>query len=166
MSRSSRKRRRRRARASERPAAQPAPERRAAERRPIDETPPLAPWGSFPLVELVVLAGLVMLVGGLVVGGTQGGVAVTSGIVLCSLGGLELSIREHVSGYRSHTLLLAGVPAVIVLAVLFYFGPDGLAAPLRVAIAAAAFALAAAALAALFRRRSGGLSFRIRGFRG
>jgi len=53
-----------------------------------------------------------------------------------------------------------------VLAALFYFGPAGLAAPLRVAIGAAVFALAAAALAALFRRRSGGLSFRIRGFRG
>ena len=31
-----------------------------------------------------------------------------TGLALGSLAGLELSIREHFAGYRSHTLLLAG----------------------------------------------------------
>ena len=49
--------------------------------------------------------------------------------MLCSLAGLELAIREHFAGYRSHTLVLAAVPAVAVLAVLFYLAPEGLAPP-------------------------------------
>src|SRR5256714_15132488 len=76
----------------------------------IDERPP-APWGKFPLVELVVLAALILLPLSFVVGGARGRVMLTGALVLGSLAGLELSIREHFAGYRSHTALLAGAPA-------------------------------------------------------
>jgi hypothetical protein len=113
-----------------------------------------------------VLIGLVMLVlGFFVVGGTRGGVLIGTGLLLGSIGGLELSIREHFAGYRSHTAVLAGVPAVAVLALLFYLGPDSLPAPARAAIGIAVFAATAAGLVALFRRRSGGASFKLAGFR-
>ena len=81
------------------------------------EAPP-APWGSFPLMQLAVLAGLIFIVLGAITGNlTQLGV----GLALGSLGGLELSIREHFAGYRSHTTLLAGVVFVLGTGITFFF---------------------------------------------
>src|SRR5205085_8280981 len=70
-----------------------SPRRRAPRSRSIDERPP-APWGKFPLVELVVLLAIVLFVLGLVVGGARGLVMLGAAFVLGSLAGLELSIRE------------------------------------------------------------------------
>ena len=67
------------------------------------------------------LAGIVMLIlGFFVVGGSRGPILIAAGLALGSIGGLELSIREHFAGYKSHTAILAGVPALIVLGLLFY----------------------------------------------
>jgi hypothetical protein len=50
---------------------------------------------------------------GLIVGWIRhGGAALIVGVVVCTLGVLEVTSREHFSGYRSHTTLLAAVPAV------------------------------------------------------
>lgn len=165
-----RKRRRRRARSG----AAPAPRGEAASRpasaagtpppgrrRAAAEEPPPAPWGSFPLIELCVLAGIVMLVLGIfVVGGDRGPILIAAGLALGSIGGLELSIREHLAGYRSHTVVLAGVPALIVLGLLFYLAPEGLPVLARAAIGLAVFAAAAALLVRLFSSRSGGARYR------
>jgi hypothetical protein len=138
---------------------------RRAERNADDDRPP-APWGSFPLVEIAVLVGIVMLIlGFFVVGGDRGPVFVATGLALASIGGLEVAIREHFAGFRSHTLILAGVPAALVLALLFYAGPATLPSIARAAIAAAVFAAAAALLIRVFRNRSGGRSFRFSGFK-
>ncbi len=112
------------------PPPRPAAERRGRRRRARgdrpDERPP-APWGSFPLVELVVLIALVLLVlGFFFVQGERGALMIGVGVALGSLAGLELSIREHFAGYRSHTTLLSGVVAALVLAGLVYLGPAGL----------------------------------------
>ena len=127
--------------------------------------PPPAPWGSFPLVELVILIGIVMLVLGFIVGGGRGTVMIATGFALASLGGLELSVREHFSGYRSHTTLLAGLLAVVTLAVMFFAAPSLLSRARSVARARGVRA-AAWGLTVAFRRASGGLAFRLRGFRG
>jgi len=162
-----RKRRRRRARAGATGA--PTPEAEAAprpappprRRGAAAEEPPPAPWGSFPLIELSVLAGIVMLIlGFFVVGGDRGPILIAAGLALGSIGGLELSIREHLAGYRSHTVVLAGVPALIVLGLLFYLAPEGLPAIARAAIGLAVFAVAAALLVRLFSSRSGGARYR------
>jgi len=160
-----RKRRPRRAPAKApgaRPPAQP-PKRRSGpppRRRPaLDERPP-APWGSFPLVELVILVGLVMLIAGFIVQGSRGVLMIGTGAVLCSLAGLELAIREHFAGYRSHSFLLAGAVGVAALAMLSYFA-SGLSPMLRLAGAGAAFAVVAWILVRAFRRRSG-LAFKLR----
>lgn len=130
-------------------------------RRGADDPPP-APWGSFPLVEIAVLVGLVMLVIGFFFSeGQQGAVLIGIGLILGSLGGLELAIREHWAGYRSHTMILAGVPAAIVLGVLFYEGPEGLSSIARAAIGAGVFAVAALLLTRVFRDRSGGHTFKL-----
>src|SRR5215218_4416067 len=92
-----------------------APERgaRSNRRAPRGERPP-APWGSFPLVEICVLLAIVFLIAGFVIGGTRGGTMVFAGLALGSLAGLELAIREHFAGFRSHTTLLAGAVTVFV----------------------------------------------------
>jgi hypothetical protein len=137
-------------------AAPPA----SGRRRGPDERPP-APWGSFPLVEVAVLVGLVMLIVGFV---RNDPVTVVVGILLGALAGLELSAREHFAGYRSHTTLLAGTALVLTVGVLYYAAGLPLAAAL--VAGAAAFAAAFLALRRAFRRASGGLSYRIGGLGG
>ncbi len=166
MSQGSRKRKRRRPRPAPAVSAEPAggeqrPPPRPARRRPGPDDPPAAPWAPFPLVELTVLLALVILVIGFVLGGTQGGVMIGTALLLGSLAGLELSAREHFSGYRSHTTLLAGAAAIGVLAALVFLA-DGVHPAVRIAVAAVVFAGSAWLLGAAFRRRSGGLRFKVR----
>jgi hypothetical protein len=124
------------------------------------EQPPPAPWGSFPLIELSVLVGLIMLVAGFFfVEGQRGVILIGFGLLLGSIGGLELSIREHFAGYKSHTVILAGLPALIVLGVLFY-AVDSLPPIARAAIGLAVFAVAALLLSRAFAARSGGARYR------
>ncbi len=126
----------------------------------IDERPP-APWGSFPLAELVVLAGIVALATGLI---GQIPTAIGVGVVLAGLGGLEVSAREHFAGYRSHTTLLAGTLFVLVVGGLHYLA--NLILAICLGVGAVAFLLAFLALRRAFQRASGGLSFRAGGLRG
>jgi hypothetical protein len=132
-----------------------------ARRRPGDGPPP-PPWGSFPLSELVILVALVLLVAGFFVPPPRGGVMIGVGLGLGSLAGLELAVREHFSGYRSHTLLLGGAAGVAVVAILFALGPDSLPLAAAVGIGAVVFAAAGYGFALAFRRRSGGELFRFR----
>jgi uncharacterized integral membrane protein len=124
--------------------------------RKADEGPP-APWGRFPLAELIVLAGIVALIAGVA---TQSPTAIGVGVVLGALGGLEVSVREHFAGYRSHTTLLAGAVFVLTVGVLFYLA--GLILAICLGIGAAAFAVAFLGLRRAFRKVSGGLSFKVR----
>jgi ABC-type proline/glycine betaine transport system permease subunit len=41
-----------------------------------------------------------------------GGPALVVGIIVCALGVVEVTSREHFSGYRSHAALLAAIPAI------------------------------------------------------
>jgi hypothetical protein len=137
-------------------AAAPAPAPRPARRRAqiADERPP-APWGSFPLVELTVLVALVLLGIGFFGGNA---VALGVGLILGSAAGLELSVREHFAGFRSHTLLLASTAFVAVVAGLLYLAD--LLVPVALGVGAVVFAGSFLALRAAFRRASGGLSFK------
>ena len=131
----------------------PRPARRASR---LEGVPP-APWGSFPLSELCVLLGVALVVIGLVTRGHRGPVALAAGLSLASLAGLEVAIREHFAGFRSHTLVLSAAPAVATVAILFFTGiPRGI----ELAIAVAVFLLAFRGLREVFRRRSGGAAFR------
>jgi hypothetical protein len=125
-----------------------------------DQRPP-APWGNAPLAELVILAGIVSLAIG-VIGGNPTAIGV--GVALAGLGGLEVAIREHFAGYRSHTTLLAGAAFVLVTGLVFYVGNQILAVALGVG--AFAFALTFYLARRAFQRASGGLSYRIGGMRG
>jgi hypothetical protein len=82
---------------------------------------PRAPWHPFPLVELCVLAGIVLLVLGLIdFDSRQGRTMLVVGLALGSLGGLDTAAREHFAGFKPHTTVLAGVPAVALAAVLYF----------------------------------------------
>ena len=63
-----------------------------------------------------------LIVVGFVVGiGSDGGrLALLCGLVLASLGGLDTALREHFAGFRSHSSVLAGLPAVLVAGGLFF----------------------------------------------
>ena len=138
------------------PAAAPGPRPRTRGRPRLDEAPP-APWGSFPIVELCVLLALILGIAGIVIWGRQGQVMLGCATALGSLAGLEVSIREHWAGYRSHTTVLAGSVGVAVLAIGFFTR-----APQAVFLVAGATAFASAfwLFRNVFRRRTGGLGFR------
>jgi hypothetical protein len=135
------------------------PSSRAGRRSGRDRPP--APWGSFPLVELVVLLAIVILVAGFFVQGNRGVVMIAAGITLGSLAGLELSIREHFAGYRSHSSVLAGVVAVLAMGAGFFLLPGGwqptVLGPL---VGAAVFGVMFYLFREAFKRRSGGLGWR------
>ncbi len=133
---------------------------RAARRRAGADARPQALWGDFPLSEIVVFIGILLLIAGFFVAPPQGFVMIAVGLGLGSLAGLELSVREHFAGYRSHTLLLSAAIAVPVFGVLFLASDT--ATPICIAVAVAVFGFAAWSFTQAFRRRSGGAPFRFR----
>jgi hypothetical protein len=137
------------------PSSPPATPRPA----PLSDERPKAPWHPFPLVELCVLVGIVLIVIGLIVGfdSDRGQLALVCGVLLASLGGLDTAVREHFNGYKSHSSVLAGLPGVIAAAALFFARAPWIAVA---AGAALVFGLAFWGFRTAFRRRSGGLSFR------
>ncbi len=97
------------------------------------------------------LAGLVLLVLGLLSYDTDRGKAMLlSGMLLGSLGGLDTALREHFAGYRAHSFVLAGLPAVALAAGLFFAGAPW---PAVVLAAVAGFAGAFWWLRRAYRRK-------------
>lgn len=150
--------RRERARRARQSPAAAAPRARPG-RTSIDERPPPL-WGAFPLTELVTLGGIVLMVWGFLSGpGDEGRTRIAAGLAIAALGGLELAIREHVTGYRSHTTMLAAATGILVIVALGLGAGIGFL-PALLAAGLAAFGAAFVWLRGLFKRRSGGLSFR------
>ena len=150
----------------ERPSA-PVPPKPASTRRGsyIDRTlakaeqRPKAPWDPFPLVELCVLAGIALIVLGLINNESRDGkVLLAFGLTLASLAGLDTAARDHFGGFRSHSTLLAGVPAVIIAALLFFLRAPVILIPVTGVLVLIAFFFF---FRAQFRKRSGGLSFKV-----
>jgi hypothetical protein len=132
-----------------------------APRAPSADKRPPAPWGNAPLAELAILAGIVSLAIG-IFGNHETLIGV--GVAMAGLGGMEVAIRDHLAGYRSHTTLLAGFVFVVVVGLLFYAFHQVLAVALP--IGAVCFLVAFFVLRRVFQRASGGLSYRIGGLRG
>jgi hypothetical protein len=114
---------------------------------------PEAPWHPFPLSELLILIGAIATIVGLTKlkhGLASGGATLVVGVVAVLAGTVEFTLREHRSGYRSHTILLATIPAVVVytgtLLVLSAF-----VSPIPSALKAAPLILALPLFALLFK---------------
>jgi hypothetical protein len=104
-------------------------------------------------VELCVLAGIVLLVAGLLnFDSDRGRALLVCGMLLGSLGGLDTAAREHFAGFRPHTTVLAGVPTVGLAAVLYFAAVPW---PAVVAAALIAFAASVTLLARAYQRRAG-----------
>jgi len=84
--------------------------RRTGRVDPRGERPP-SPFGGIPVSEVAIFAGLIAVIVGYF---DHGGPALVGGIVLCALGVIEVTAREHFAGFRSHTILLAAIPTIVV----------------------------------------------------
>jgi hypothetical protein len=121
------------------PQVPPRPPRR----NPPDRAErPKAPWHPFPLIELAVFIGLICIVVGFFGRNDAAGRTILAlGFALGSLGGLDTAVREHFAGYRSHTLVLAAFPAVVVTVLTVLAGvPKFIIPPVVVVVFVAAFA--------------------------
>ncbi len=74
---------------------------------------PRPPWHPLPLSELLILVGVVGVIVGFGRGISHGGPPLLAGIAAVAIGTLEVTLREHRSGFRSHTVMLAALPVVI-----------------------------------------------------
>jgi hypothetical protein len=119
-------------------------ERRAAGRDPLPppaarerstastygERPP-GLFGGVPVSEIAILAGAIAVVIGWL---ENAPVILFTGVGVCALGTIEVTAREHFSGYRSHATLLAGLAAVAVETLLGVVIAPGAGALLLLAI--------------------------------
>ena len=112
--------------------------------------------------ELVILLALILgVLGFLNVDNDRGKVKISAAVVLGSLGGLEVAIREHFAGYKSHTTLLSSSASVLVMAIIYTVGGNSLAGlAIAVVVGAFIFVVLFRTLRQAFVRRSGGASFR------
>jgi hypothetical protein len=115
---------------------------------------PSAPWDPFPLTELSIFAGIVLLVVGAIVRGPTGKGLIAAGAVLACIGGAETALREHFGGFRSHAGLIAGFIAVFVL--FFSSAVIRVAPGIAAGLAIGAFGLLFPTLRSSFIRKSGG----------
>jgi hypothetical protein len=77
---------------------------------------PRAPWHPLPLSELLILIGAVGTVVGIARlgnGASQDAPLLFAGLAAVMIGTIEVTLREHRSGYRSHILLLALLPTIL-----------------------------------------------------
>ena len=114
---------------------------------------PKPPWHPVPLVELAVLAGIVLIVLGILNrDSSRGRLLLVFGLALASVAGLDTAAREHFAGHRSHSTLLAGLPAVALVVGLAVAGPGP---AVSVPVAAVVFAAGFMALRRGFKARTG-----------
>jgi ABC-type branched-subunit amino acid transport system permease subunit len=108
----------------------------------------------------VVLLAILVGIAGLVIWGDQGRIMLVAAFALGGLAGLELAVREHFGGYRSHSSLLAACTAFAAGAVMVIALPGPAPRVPTVLVAIAVFAVAFWLFREAFKRRSGGLGFR------
>ena len=78
------------------------------EQREADRPKP--PWYPLPLSELFIVIGAGALLYGFIAKRTA---PLYLGGLIVAIGTIDFTLREHMSGFRSHTILLAVLPAVI-----------------------------------------------------
>ncbi|MFL5816547.1 MAG: hypothetical protein ACJ76L_02995 [Conexibacter sp.] len=127
-----------------------------AARRSRRDNAPKPPWGSFPLIELCALSAIVLGVWGVL---AHNGVLLTGAAFLGSVAGLEVALREHLGGFRSHTLVLTGTVTVATLALLLL---AGVTRGTVFVVGPAMLVFGFVGFRQLFKRRSGGAGMRVR----
>ena len=139
-------------------AAAPAPRGSTSRRARLDEAP-TPPWAPVPLTEGTILIGLLLLILGMVGDRSNRALLIAFGLTLVTLATVELSLREHLAGYRSHSSLLTGCAALVAAVPVVVLVP-GTAKAVVILVAAVVFFFVFRLLRDVFRRRSGGMSWR------
>jgi hypothetical protein len=111
---------------------------------------PEPPWHPVPVSELLILVGAIGAVVGLNKGVSNGGAPLFAGLAAVIIGTIEVTLREHLSGYRSHTLILALLPTIALDSVAL-LGAAAITTPVPVAVKVAVFALDVPLFAFLFK---------------
>jgi len=117
---------------------------------------PQAPWHPLPLSELLILVGAIGTVIGLQKGVSHGSTPLLAGLAAVVVGTVEVTLREHLSGFRSHAVLLSLLAAtvlhtaVVLIVAAFTHTPRALNVAL-LALDAAVFAAVFKLLRARFR---------------
>jgi hypothetical protein len=112
---------------------------------------PDAIWSPFPLTEIGMAVGLVIFLAGFASDGRRATWLLSVGVIVLAVVVGELCLREHFAGFRSHTLLLAGLPVAIAHVVVTVAITDAWAGPLALAVDLALAAALAWVLHARFR---------------
>ncbi len=97
------------------PAPTRAVARHGAPRRAANGDPrarPQAPWHPLPLSELLILVGAVAAIIAFTRKPLDPALLIV-GLAAVAVGTLEVTLREHLGGFRSHTLLLALIPPIV-----------------------------------------------------
>jgi hypothetical protein len=118
-------------------------------------------WAPLPITEGLILIGLIGAVAGLA---TQSTGLLLGGLGLLVVSSLELAVREHLAGYRSHSSLIAAVVAMVSaagLGLLLNAADVGLPQWPLLLVGVLVFAGVFRVMRETFKRRSGGLSFRV-----
>jgi hypothetical protein len=76
------------------------------------ERPP-PPWHPLPLSELLILVGVIGAVIAWRRGYQHNAALLAAGIGAVMIGSIEVALREHLSGFRPHTMMLAVIPAIV-----------------------------------------------------
>ncbi|MFM8561448.1 MAG: hypothetical protein ACKOQ0_03710 [Solirubrobacterales bacterium] len=111
-----------------------------------------------PLTEICILGGAVLMVVGLVGGGSSRGLLLGFGFALVFLATIEMALREHLAGYRSHSALIAGCAAAVALGAAALLA--GLPRIALAAVAAVVFVAVFVMMRSIFKSRAGGMSWR------
>src|SRR5438105_4668928 len=99
---------------------------------PVGQRPP-APWHPLPLSELLILFGAIGALVALARGPEANVALLVAGLAAVAIGTVEVTLREHLSGYRSHTIVLSVLPVILLdTAVVLLATPSG--APVKLAM--------------------------------
>ena len=74
---------------------------------------PQSLWHPLPLSELLILVGAIGTIVGFSRGLSHGGAPLFAGLAAVAIGTVEVTLREHLSGYRSHAIILAALPVIV-----------------------------------------------------
>jgi len=74
---------------------------------------PQAPWHPLPLSELLILIGAIGTAVAFLRGIEHNGALLGAAIGAVAIGTIEVTLREHLSGFRSHTVMLSALPAIV-----------------------------------------------------
>jgi hypothetical protein len=74
---------------------------------------PQAPWHPLPLSEILILVGAIGAAIGFSRGVSHGAAPMFAGLAAVLIGTLEFTLREHLSGYRSHTIIIAVIAVAV-----------------------------------------------------